>query len=43
MALFLNTHREYLCSKITIDEKIKYSKYDDRKKQIFAELNKHYK
>ena len=40
---YRNSHRAYLCSNITIDEKIKYSKYADRKRQIFAELNKHYK
>ena len=40
---FLNTHRAFLCSQVSIGEKIKYSKYADRKKQIFSELNRHYK
>ena len=38
-----NTEKEYLCSKINLKEKIKYSKYKDKKNDIFNELHKYYK
>ena len=38
-----NTEKEYLCTKINLKEKIKYSKYKDKKNDILKELNKHYK
>ena len=38
-----NTEKEFLCSKINLKEKIKYSKYKDKKNDIFNELHKYYK
>ena len=38
-----NTEKEFLCTKINLKEKLKYSKYNDKTNEIFNELNKHYK
>ena len=40
--LFLNDKKN-LCSKVNIGERIKYSKYNDQKKDILSELIKYYK
>ena len=37
-----NTEKEFLCTKINLKEKLKYSKYNDKTNEIFNELNKHY-
>ena len=40
--LFLNDKKN-LCSKVNIEEKIKYGKFNDKKKDILNELIKYYK